>query len=459
MAERTYTMSKKELDRLELVEHVVSKRLTQDQAGRSLCISTRQVRRLVFRYRREGKIGLISRRRGRPANNRLAREICDQAIALVRKNYHDFGPTFASEKLEQLHGLRISRETLRKLMISEEIWKVRRKKQKRVFQMRDRRSRFGELVQIDGSPHDWFEGRSEPCTLLVFIDDATSTLLYLRFVRAETTEAYMEGLQSYLQSYGRPASFYSDRHSIFRINTEEPISGNGLTQFGRALETLDIEGIHAHTPQAKGRVERSNQTLQDRLIKEMRLRKISNIAEGNEFLGEYMQAHNERFAVVAHSAENAHRKVLHSEREIELILANQKQRKLSKNLICQYENTIYQISSPRQKYTLRNAQVTVCELSSGEVAILHKGKELNYTAFQKGTRPSALEDEKSINNRVDAACKAQSRRKKWTPKADHPWRKAFTSSNNPANKRTQTSKPRTTQAQKSRKKRELANVK
>ena len=428
MAERTYEMSNKELDRLEVVQHVVSKRLTQGQASRDLGISARQVRRLVSRYRREGKSGLISRRRGKPGHNRLPSDTRDQAVSLVREHYTDFGPTLASEKLNQLHQLEISRESLRQLMIGAGLWVVKRRRQKRVFQIRDRRSRFGELVQIDGSPHDWFEGRSEPCTLLVFIDDATGKLLYLRFVPAETTAAYMEALQSYLHTYGRPVSFYSDRHSIFRINTEEPLAGNGLTQFGRALDTFHIEGIHARTPQAKGRVERANQTLQDRLVKEMRLRKINTLAEGNTFVAEYMEMHNERFAVAPRSDENAHRKLLHSAREIELILAHQKQRRLSKNLICQHENTLYQIVSPRQKYTLRNACVTVSELATGEIAILYQGKELSYNAFRKGERPAAVEDEKSLNKRVDAACKAQARRKRWKPKPDHPWRKAFVSS-------------------------------
>jgi len=421
-------MSHKELDRLDVVQHVISKRLTQSQAGHDLGISARQVRRLVCRYRSDGRSGLISRRRGKPAHNRIPHDTRKLAVSLVREHYTDFGPTLASEKLDQLHQLKLSRESLRQLMIGAGLWRGKPRKQKRVFQMRDRRGRFGELVQIDGSPHDWFEGRAAPCTLLVFIDDATSKLLYLRFVPAETTAAYMEALQSYLHTWARPVSFYSDRHSIFRINTEEPVCGNGLTQFGRALETLDIEGIHARTPQAKGRVERANQTLQDRLVKEMRLRGISTLDQGNAFVAEYMAMHNESFAVAPRSQEDAHRKVLHSAREIELILAHQKQRRLSKNLTCQYANSFYQIDSPQQKYTLRNAHVTVCERSTGEIAILHKGKELSYSVFNKAERPSAVEDEKSLNQRVDTACKAQTRRKKWKPGPDHPWRKAVVSS-------------------------------
>jgi len=427
MAERTYEMSQKELDRVEVVQHVVSKRLTQAQASQSLGISTRQVRRLVRRYRREGQSGLISRRRGSPGNNRLPHDTRKRAVSLVRDHYTDFGPTLASEKLNELHRLKISRETLRQLMIGAGLWVAKRRRKKRVFQMRARRSRFGELVQIDGSPHDWFEGRAGPCTLLVFIDDATSQLLYLRFVPAETTAAYMEALESYLHTHGRPVAFYSDRHSIFRINTEEPVTGHGLTQFGRALETLDIEAIHARTPQAKGRVERANQTLQDRLVKEMRLGKIGTLDAGNAFLAQYMETHNKRFAVAPRSDENAHRKLLHGAREIALILAEQNERILSRNLICQYKNTLYQIVATRQKYTLRNARAVVCERPTGEIAILYKGRELNYTTFKKGERPAAVEDEKSLNHRVDAAGKAQARRKRWKPKPDHPWKKRFIS--------------------------------
>lgn len=427
MAERTYTMSEKELDRLEVIRHVVSKRLTQNQAGQSLRLSTRQVRRLVSRYRRDGSAGLISRRRGKPGNNRLPHDTRKRAVSLVRDHYPDFGPTLASEKLNETHRLKISRESLRQLMIGAGLWRAKRPKKKRVFQMRDRRGRFGELVQIDGSPHDWFEGRSEPCTLLVFIDDATGKLLYLRFVPAETTAAYMEALESYLHTHGRPVSFYSDRHSIFRINAEEPVTGHGLTQFGRALETLDIEAIHARTPQAKGRVERANQTLQDRLVKEMRLRKIDTLDEGNAFLAEYMDLHNNRFAVAPRSGENAHRKLLHGARELSLILAGQSERTLSKNLICQYKNTLYQIVATRRKYTLRNARVIVCERPTGDIAILYKGGELDYTTFKKGERPAPVEDEKSLNQRVDGARKAQARRKRWKPKPDHPWKKRFVS--------------------------------
>lgn len=411
------------MDRVAVIRGVVEKRFKQDRAAKQLGITTRQIRRLVKRYRAEREAGLMSSRRGQPGNHRIEASKKLRAIELIRQHYSDFGPTLACEKLVERHELTVSRETLRQWMIACGLWVPKRPQQKPVFQMRDRRACFGELVQIDGSPHDWFEGRSESCTLLVFIDDASGKLLYLRFVPSETTQAYMNALKRYICCYGRPVSFYSDRHSVFRINTLEPESGNGLTQFGRALETLDIEAIHARTPQAKGRVERANKTLQERLVKELRLRKINTPKEANTFLSEYMAIHNRRFAVAPRNAEDAHRKLLHSDKALDLILSRQSQRILSKNLICQYENTQYQIKTTGQGYHLRKARVTVCELQSGEIVILRKGQEMPYTTYRKGERPAPLEDEKSLNQRVDRSQKRQAGRRNWKPAPDHPWRK------------------------------------
>ncbi|MEE8057709.1 MAG: ISNCY family transposase [Pseudomonadales bacterium] len=201
---------------------------------------------LVKRYHAEGEAGLISSRRGQPSNNRLSEAIRQQTVNLLHTHYADFGPTFAHQKLTEKHLLSLSVESVRQLLIQEGLWQPKQSRQvKRVYQRRQRRACNGELIQIDGSDHDWFEGRAPRCTLLVFIDDATGKLMYLRFVVAETTEAYMDALQIYLTRYGRPVAFYSDKHSVFRINLEEPVSGNGKTQFGRVLDSLDIEAIHA----------------------------------------------------------------------------------------------------------------------------------------------------------------------------------------------------------------------
>ena len=422
MPERTFIMSKKELDRLSVIKSVVSKRLTQKEAAKELQISDRQVRYLLKRYKSDGEVGLISRRRGKPSNNRVPKSVQDSALELIKKYYRDFGPTLAHEKLVEEYGFSISRETVRKIMVDTGVWNSKKQKRKQVFQMRDRRSRIGELIQIDGSPHDWFEGRSESCTLIVFIDDANGELKYLRFIPQETTNGYMDGLKSYIKSFGRPVSFYSDRHSIFRINIDEPKDGNTLTQFGRALKTLDIECIHARTPQAKGRVERANKTLQDRLVKEMRLKKINTMEEGNAFLDEYMVIFNHKFSVTPKSPEDANRKLYHNDTELNYILAKQHERKLSKNLICQFKNTQYQIQTSRSNFTLKGATVTVCEYQNNSISILRKGKELSYNIFNKNEQPSSIEDEKSLNDRVDRAIKSQNGKPRWKPKADHPWR-------------------------------------
>jgi transposase len=276
-------MSQAELSRLEIVQRVKRKSLKQREAAELLGLTERQVKRLCKRYQEEGPSGLASKRRGRPSNNRLAEKTVKKARQLLRSHYHDFGPTLAHEKLT-IRGVRLSVEAIRQLMIGEGLWQVRRAHRPVIHQLRERRGRVGELIQIDGSPHDWFEGRAPKCTLLVFVDDATSQLMHLQFVEAETTFNYFAGVRSYIEEFGKPLAFYSDKFSVFRVNIPNALTGTGLTQFGRALKELKIELICAHSPQAKGRVERANQTLQDRLTKELRLLGISSVAAANAYL-------------------------------------------------------------------------------------------------------------------------------------------------------------------------------
>lgn len=418
-------MSHKELDRVTVIKALTSGSIKQKTAARQLGLSIRQIKRLLKRFRREGPQGLVSRRRGKSSNRCLPEETRTRALGLVREHYYDFGPTLAHEKLTEKHELALSVETLRQWMINDNIWKPKSRKHPKTFQLRERRPRFGELIQIDGSPHDWFEGRAESCTLIVFIDDATGNLLYLRFVPHETTQAYMEAVRACLKNYGRPVSLYSDKHSIFRINIKEAVSDNTLTQFGRALDALDIEAIHAHTPQAKGRVERANQTLQDRLIKEMRLEGINNMETANDFLEQFKQDYNRRFAVIPANQEDAHRPVLHSEPVLDLIFSIHDTRTISKNLTIQYQNTIYQINAKDRTRRLRFAKVTVCEAFDGTVALLYQDKTLEYSIYKKAQRPTPLEDEKTIKQRVDKALVLQNTQPKPKPAPDHPWRSPF----------------------------------
>ena len=423
MPEETIALTQRALHRLKVIEAVTDRRLTPAAAGGQLGITARQVKRLVAAYRADGAAGLVSRHIGQPSNRRIKESLRETIRALLVARYPDFGPTLAQEKLLEVHQIEVSIETVRQLQVELGLWKPKRRKAARAFQLRERRGRFGELIQIDGSPHAWFEGRGPRCTLIVFIDDATGRLVQLAFAPSETTAVYMGVLRRHLEQYGRPVALYSDRHSIFRINQVEPANGATTTQFGRALAGLEIEAIHARTPQAKGRVERANQTLQDRLVKELRLRGLSDLESANADLPEFMADFNPRFAVAPSSAQDAHRPLLHSPRALDLLLSEQEARTLSKNLTVPYRNIAYQIRHAGSGYRLRGAKVTVCALADGEVALLREGRELPYTTYRKGERPPPVEDEKTLNARVDAAL-ARPSPKSSTPAPDHPWRKA-----------------------------------
>ncbi len=421
MAGEHITLSRKEVDRLEVVQALQQRQLKQEDAARQLDMSVRQVKRLLRRYREAGAAGMVSRHRGKRPNNAIAQATREAILALVRSQYADFGPTLASEKLLERDGYRVSAETLRKWMIAEQLWQPRKRRQARIHQRRPRRPCRGELVQIDGSPHDWFEGRGPTCSLIVFIDDATSALLALRFAPAETTQAYMDTLTDYLQLHGRPVALYSDKHSIFRHN--HPDHDGELTQFARALKTLDIGIIHANTPQAKGRVERANGTLQDRLVKEMRLEGINDIEAANAWLPTFAERHNRRFATAPQNPVNSHRAVLHTLEEISLILSRHHTRTLSKNLTFQFSNREYQIQNAGKGYRLRGAKVTVCEPASGDVTVLHNGHSLEYRLLALGEPPAPLDDEKSVHQSVDRVKAQQQQRPAYKPSPDHPWKR------------------------------------
>jgi len=410
--DKLLTMSKKELTRLEVMQRLEEKRLKQKEAAELLGISERHVRRLLCAYRRDGESGLISKRRGAPSNNRLAIEVVVKARDLIYERYHDFGPTLAHEKLSEIHGLQISRESIRSLMIAEELWRPKKLKRPPVHQMRERRACFGELVQIDGSPHAWFEERGPVCTLLVYIDDATGKLIELYFTPGETTFGYFAATQRYVTRYGKPMAFYSDKNSIFKVNIKNALSGSGMTQFSRAMKEIDIEIICANTPQAKGRVERAIQILQDRLVKEMRLRGISTIDDANAYVIEFMDDYNDRFAVEPRSSHNAHR-ALRPDEDLDQVFTLQEQRILSKNLTLQYKNVVYQIQTARPTYAMRKAAVIVCENDRGEISILYKGQSLAYTVYRKQQRQAEVVSSKAIDDKI---------KKLHRPSKDHPWR-------------------------------------
>jgi len=298
---------------------------------------------------------------------------------------------------------------------------VKRVRRPVIHQLRERRARLGELVQIDGSPHDWFEGRAPKCTLLVFVDDATSRLMYLQFVAAETTFNYFAGVRSYIAEFGKPLTFYSDKFGVFRVNIPNALSGTGLTQFGRALKELDVELICAHSPQAKGRVERANQTLQDRLTKELRLLGISSVAAANAYLPEFIAAYNQRFAVAPRSAESAHRPLGKGD-DLDRILTLCERRTLSKNLTLSYNNVIYQIKTKRSTYTMRQAHVEVRERHTGEITIEYKQRPLEYTIYQEQEQQQGKVIESKLLQPAAARAAARPKQKRGPVPMSHPWR-------------------------------------
>jgi transposase len=411
-------MSEKEMNRLEVIKAIEEKRMTQEQASQRLGISTRQVKRLYRDYRERGAGGMMNKMRGKASHNQLKESVVQRVVDLVLERYRDFGPTLATEKLVELHGITISDESVRKIMIAEGIWKQRRKRKYRVFQMRERRAVFGELIQIDGSDYDWFEGRSPRCTLLVFVDDATGKLVELWFVPHESFFGYCEAARHYFEHYGKPGAFYSDKHGIFHLNNPEVTPGDGLTEFGRAMQELDIQIICANTPQAKGRVERANQTLQDRLTKELRLLNISTPEEANAYLPIFIEEYNRRFAVEPRSNLDAHRP-LPSTDDLDWILSRRETRSLSKNLTLQYHKVIYQIRVDRPTYAMRKAVVTISENAKGEVSILYKGKPLSFVIFHQQVHQAEVVPAKSIDFEL------RNRSKAHKPAPDHPWRRSL----------------------------------
>ena len=397
------TMSLEEVDRAVIIQHVVEKRMKQGQAAKQLVLSVRQVKRLVREFRKTGKVAVISKRRGQPSNNQLKPEFLQQVRTLVETRYPDFGPTFAAEKLREVHQLIISKESLRGRMVEWGLWKAKRSKEGKVHQMRERRACFGELVQLDGSHHDWFEGRAPKCCLYVLIDDATGQLLGLHFEATENTVGYFRVVKSYIERCGRPLAFYSDKFGVFRHNRVSPLTGETITQFQRAMQSLDIELICANSSQAKGRVERVNGTLQDRLTKEMRLAGITGIEAANAFLPGFIPDFNRRFAVLPSSPLDAHRRSLPSPEALKRIFSRQYEREISKNLEIHYENKVYQLQEIWGKgYRLRYAVATVCVDLTGEITLLYKERVLAYVCREKPQRATAILGQKDLTARLDA---------------------------------------------------------
>ncbi len=403
-------MSIREVKRLKAVQTVIDKQITQKVAASMLGLSGRQVRRLVKVIREQGDRGIIHGLRGRPSNRRLPEEMRGRVLSLYQERYPDFGPTFAMEKLLECDGIAISDETLRTWLIEAGLWKKRRKRSA-FRQWRARKECFGEMLQMDGSHHDWLEGRGPELVLMGSIDDATNTT-YGRFHDYEGTLPAMDMFKGYVEKYGLPMSVYLDRHMTYKSSKkltewDEVKRIESLSQFERALKELGIEVIHALSPQAKGRVERLFGVLQDRLVKEMRLRGISTKEEANAFLEEYLPRYNERFKVCPANETDVHVK-LPNQVDLNRYLCIKTERTIRNDNTIALDGRLYQIEERGGK------KAVVEERLDGSLRIISRGVSLNYREITERPKKEVVpKTDTRVFNRPPK------------PAKDHPWKKSW----------------------------------
>jgi hypothetical protein len=404
-------MSMREVDRMKVIQAVADVHLARWRAAERLGVSARHVRRLVLRLLEDGPSGLVSRKRGRSSNRQLPPGLESRVRGLVRDSYADFGPTLAAEKLRERHGIDISSACVRRIMIDAGFWVPRKLRPPKVHQPRNRRACLGELVQIDGSDHHWFEDRAAACTLLVYVDDATGRLMQLLFVPTESTPAYFAATRAYIERHGKPMAFYSDKAGVFRVNRQENAEGRGYTQFGRALFELNIDILCANTSQAKGRVERMNGTLQDRLVKELRLREISSMEAANAYAPAFMADFNARFAKVPRSDFDAHRP-LRGDEDLERIFSWREWRKVSQSLTLQYAKVMYLIEDLPEHRRLIHRYIEVAEYPDGRVELWADGAALPYTTYDRlpEVDQGAIVDNKRLGHVLAIAATVQAER-------------------------------------------------
>lgn len=397
-------MSQRELTRLHVIHKAIEGLLKQAEAAEVISLSNRQIRRLIKKVREEGDAGIIHKSRGKPSNRSLPKKIKDTAIELYRQKYGGFGPLLASEKLLERDSITVNDETLRKWLIESGDWKKTRKG-RRHRQWRPRKHHFGEMIQIDGSHHDWFEGRGPECVLMGYIDDATGKA-FGRFYDYEGTMPAFDSFKRYARKCGIPQKAYLDKHTTYKSPAKPSLKDDTepLSEFQRAMKELGVEVIHAHSPQAKGRVERLFRTFQDRVVKEMRLRGIKTVEEANKFLTEYLPKYNRKFAVNPKEKTDLHRKIPKG-LNLDRILCIKTERALRNDFTIAHNKKLYQIQD-----NIKTEKVTVEERINGTMVITHNNTFLKF---------------KEITERPEKQKKLRILKKKTfnTPPADHPWRK------------------------------------
>lgn len=424
--EEVLRMTQREIDRLNVLHKAIEKRITQEKAGELLDLCRVHVNRLCRKVKNKGDRAIIHGLRGHPSNHQLPAGLADKAIDRIKGKYADFHPTFAAEKLLELDRIKLSAETVRQLMITANLWEDRKRKATH-REWRERRDCPGEMAQMDGSDHDWFEGRRDKCILLASIDDATSRI-FLRFTEHEDTRNLMQFSRLYMSKFGKPKSFYVDKDSIYitnrQPNLEEELQGRkyALTQFTRAMEAdLDIKVINANSPQAKGRVERLFGTLQDRLVKELRLAGISSIPAANRFLDQiYLAKHNHKFGVPPKNNTDVHRSVGKTKAELDAIFSFQEERFLCNDYTIHWRNRRFQVEKHQPYFLLPRTRVIVEERLNGRIKIKYKKKylkmrEIEQTEIRKPSLPEP----------IPLPAKTRRYNPNSAPAADHPWKRDY----------------------------------
>lgn len=374
-------MSQKELKRVPVIHNVLNKQLRQIDAANILRLSTRQIRRIIKRLKQEGDIAVVHRSRGCSSNRSISPKLRGKILYLCKTKYKGFNPTFASEKLFEIDRIKINHETLRGWFIKDGIDYQKRKARKH-RSWRPRREAFGQMVQMDGSHHDWLEGRGPWCVLMGYIDDATGRI-FGHFYEYEGTKPAFDSFKRYIRQYGMPQSVYLDKHTTYKSSQkptmeDEFANQKAQSQFERALSQLGVDVIHANSPQAKGRIERSFKTHQDRLVKELRLKNISSLEEANRFLHSYyIPKHNARYALVARNKANLHRPIP-KELDLDRVFSVRNKLALRNDFTARHNNRFYQILEP-----VRAKEVILEERLNGRLYIYHKDRQLEYKPIDK----------------------------------------------------------------------------
>ncbi|VAW18958.1 Mobile element protein, partial [hydrothermal vent metagenome] len=412
-------MTEKESRRYEIIKELIDGVLDGTEASRQIGLSVRQTKRLKVGVIKKGVAGVIHKNRGKPSNRKIDGKIIEKATKLLKEKYPDFKPTFASEKLFELHNIKISKETTRQIMAKEKLWKIKARRQpKNKHLWRPRKDNYGQMQQFDGSYHLWLEDRNEEMCLLASIDDATGRITKAVFAKNEGVESVSTFWKEYIEEMGIPVMVYLDKYSTYKINHKNAVDNKDLmTQFGRMMRQVGCELVSAHSPEAKGRVERLFGTLQDRLVKEMRLAGIKTQDEANEFLKKYIPKFNEKFAVVPNKKADLHKKASNRMKEkMPQIFSVQNARKINNDYTVMFKTKYYQLDSTQDIVVYKKDAVIVEEHLTGEVKIRMKDIYLKYSILPERPKKQCSVDLIAITQKIPSS---------WKPPRNHPWRNSL----------------------------------